>query len=147
MARDHFSANTIKSCLHILDTLFDKAVRKRPIVSNPITKALKRELRPYLKASSTDVKAFTHEEAQAFLEAAKDRRLYRFYLVGFLTGARIAELEALRCDDIQKKGTGGGSFASSASWRWSSPPRNPRHRRCRTGRSAVPGRRAGGHCR
>jgi integrase len=103
LRRDGFSPNTVKSIYRILCTLLDRAVARGLLPSHPVTKELKRELQPWLKTPKGEPKAFTWEQAQAFLAVtAEHSRLHKFYVTGFLTGCRLGELLALKLSDRQK---------------------------------------------
>jgi integrase len=103
LRREGFAPNTVKSVYRILCTLLDRAVARGLLPSHPVTKELKRELRPWLKTEKGEPKAFTWEQAQAFLDVtAEHSNLHSLYVTGFLTGCRTGELQALKLSDRGK---------------------------------------------
>ena len=88
------SSSTVRKQFNILNSCLEKAVANEMINKNPCEHI---EL-PVLEQK--EIKAFTREEEQKFLECAKEDPLYTLFVVALDTGIRLGELLALTWSDI-----------------------------------------------
>jgi len=100
--RQRLSARTVKEALRLCGQLLTSAVSDGLLPRHPVDQTLRTELKPLLKPQKSTPKAFTVEQAQAFLVVtAAHSRLHALYVTGFATGLRIGELTGLQCADDQ----------------------------------------------
>lgn len=85
---------TVRKQFNILNSSLEKALANDMISKNPCRHI---EL-PVLEQK--EIKAFTQEEEQSFLEHSKGDRLYILFVLALDTGLRLGELLALTWDDI-----------------------------------------------
>ncbi len=95
------SRRTVQYTRTVLKAALSQAVREELINRNPADATT---LPP---VEQKEVIAFTREEVNTFLEAAKEERLYAAYLLAVTTGLRRGELLALRWEDMDLENPAG----------------------------------------
>jgi integrase len=98
MAEEDLSPRTIELTHTVLKMALEQAVVWRMIVRNP-TKGAERPAKD--KDERTELEAFTREETDLFLEAARTHPLYALWLAFTTTGLRPQEAFALKWSDIE----------------------------------------------
>jgi integrase len=98
LAADGISPRTIEMGNTVLRMALEKAVVWQLIVRNP-TRGAERPA----KAKSDVAQAFTAEEVDLFLEAAKSNGLHALWLAFVTTGLRPQEMFALKWTDIEER--------------------------------------------
>ena len=98
-----FAPDTVRVPYRLLCLLLDRAVSRGLLARHLVDRDLRRELRPFVRATKDQVKAFTQEQAQRFLAVSATHAplLHDLYVTGFCTGLRVGELTALQLDDDQ----------------------------------------------
>ncbi len=110
---------TVQYAHAVLHRALDQAVRWNLVARNP-TDAVDAP-RPQRK----EITVFTAEQAQRFLDAAKDDRLHALYVLALMTGMRQGELLGLHWQDVD---LAAGSLSvrrtlvrTSQGWSWAEP--------------------------
>lgn len=90
------ATGTLQKVMTVLQSALRSAVKWQLISSNPATKIDKPS------GTSPEMRAFTVEQAAAFLQAAKnaDPQWHAFFTVAITTGLRLGELLGLRWSDL-----------------------------------------------
>src|SRR5262249_55188307 len=99
-----FSPSTTAQAFRLCSAVLDRAVGLGLLPRHPVDRdTLRTVIRPMLRtAKHSRVKAFTQDQARAFLDAAaRCSRFSRVYTTGFLTGLRLGELLGLQITDDQ----------------------------------------------
>src|SRR5262249_35595909 len=93
-----FAPDTVRVAYRLLCVLLDRAVSRGLLTRHPVDRDVRRELRPFVRQTKGQVKAFTQEQAQRFLAVSAQYagRLHDLYVTGFLTGLRLGELMGLQ---------------------------------------------------
>jgi integrase len=103
MRREGFAPRTVQTTQRLVHALLDRAVTRGLLARHPITtEFFKTELKPLLtvpKAERERIKAFTQEQAKAFLVAAHSSRLRDLFITLLLSGLRIGEALGLQLPD------------------------------------------------
>lgn len=102
MSEDDLSARTIELAHTLLKMALEQAVVWKLIVRNP-TKGAERPAKEELTDEEKENMAFNAEEADLFLEAAKQSPLYAMWLAFVTTGLRPQEMFALKWTDIEER--------------------------------------------
>ncbi len=99
MKQEGYSGGYIDNTRKVMNMLFEQAYKNGMIVTNPVSRSVlpKTEER---EASSR--RALTEQEQKAFLECVERRKPFYapLFYVGFSTGMRIGEINALEWQDI-----------------------------------------------
>ena len=99
MKQEGYSGGYIDNTRKVMNMLFEQAYKNGMIVTNPVSRSVlpKTEER---EASSR--RALTEQELKAFLECVERRKPFYapLFYVGFSTGMRIGEINALEWQDI-----------------------------------------------
>ena len=93
--RPRLGATSARLVRKILSMALEEAVQRGRLARNPVVLT-----QPPRRIRTTSRQSWTLAEAQAFLGAIGDHRLYAAFYVSLVTGLRRGELLALRWDDV-----------------------------------------------
>ena len=109
MKSEGYSGSYIENTRQTMNMIFYQALMNGIIITNPVEKSVL----PKVETGKSDThrRALTEWEQQTFLECAAKRKPFYadIFYVGFSTGMRIGEINALEWQDIDF----GGSFSTS----------------------------------
>jgi len=102
LLKDGLHTRTVNDSISLLKHALETATAERVIDWNP-AKAVERFKRKEEPARDTIHRALTREEAEAFLQAARDSWYYPLYVFLLNTGLRIGEASALTVRDVTEQ--------------------------------------------
>lgn len=99
---DGLQSRTVNDSIYLLKQVFDSAVNRQEITWNPIN-AVEPVGRTEPAARDTIHRSLTREEAEKFLEGARESWFYPLYIFLLNTGLRVGEAGALSIRDISEE--------------------------------------------
>lgn len=102
MKREGYSDGYIDNTRQVMNMLFHQALMNGIILTNPVERSILPKARSEEKEENTHRRALTEQEQAAFLECVAKRKPFYadIFYVGFSTGMRIGEINALEWKDI-----------------------------------------------
>ena len=103
--KDHASPRTVKDIKVLFGTIMDQAKKDGLIAYNPVKEVVinKKLASKYTSDKKADDAFFSYEEAQKFLDSAKDHELYELFYTTLFFGLRREEVLGLRWSAINFK--------------------------------------------
>lgn len=98
MKKQEYSLGFIKRVRNVLSQMFKQAYRNDMIMRNPVENAVT----PFGKAKK-ERRVLTEQEQTLFLKYAKENEYELIFVLGFSTGMRIGEIQALQWNNINFK--------------------------------------------
>lgn len=98
MKKQDYSSDFMKRVKNVVSQMFKQAYRNDMIMRNPVDNAVT----PSGKAKK-EHRVLTEQEQKLFLEYAKDSEYEMIFVLGFSTGMRIGEIQALQWENINFK--------------------------------------------